>query len=77
MRLNISFGNIIITFVEAVKKSKVQRNITRLQKAALSTSHQLSSVSSCSYQMTFVKNGFKCVFVSLNFVRTIVFELSQ
>ena len=31
-------------------------NIARLQKAALSTSHWMSSVSSSSYQMTFVKN---------------------
>ena len=52
-------------------------NIARSQKAALSTSRRLSSVSSCSYQMTFVRNGFKCEFVLLNFDTIIVFELSQ
>ena len=38
-----------------VIKKCIIKNIARLQKAALSTSHRLSSVSSCSYQMTFVK----------------------
>ena len=42
-------------------------NIARSQKAAPSTSHWLSSVSSCSYQMTFVKNRFKCEFVLSSF----------
>ena len=49
-------------------------NIARSQKAAPSTSHWLSSVSSCSYQMTFVKNRFKCEFVLLSFVTIIVFK---
>ena len=56
-------------------QEKLNKNMA--QKAALSTSHQMSSVSSFSSQMTFVKNGLKCKFVLLSSVTFIVFELSQ
>ena len=53
------------------------KNIARSQKAALSTSHRLLIVSSCSHQMTFVKKGLKCEFVLLSFDTIIVLELSR